>query len=202
MKAIILVLWLSLATLAKAYEPSSLNSMTLGKSNTTCVCTTVPCPVAGNNQLEEGGSALITYRYTDHNGQPVVTSAEGYVYPSSLGKGTDTTSCTQEYSRMMDDDGTQDCDAGHILANHLGGLGNQPINIFPQSAYMNRGTYAQFEGKIYDCIASKGCNSGYLTWKFTYADSTRTKPDKVHYTASFDGGECGTLSEDFDNTGN
>jgi hypothetical protein len=33
---------------------------------------------------------------------------------------------------MLDDDGVKDCDAGHILANRLGGPGNQPINIFPQ----------------------------------------------------------------------
>ena len=46
--------------------------------------------------------------------------------------GTDTTTCTQNYSRSLDDDGVQDCDAGHILAHRLGGPGNQPINIFPQ----------------------------------------------------------------------
>lgn len=39
---------------------------------------------------------------------------------------------TQNYSRSLDDDGVQDCDAGHILAHRLGGPGNQPINIFPQ----------------------------------------------------------------------
>ena len=201
--SLLIALLVCLAVVAQAYQEMTLNSTTLGKDPTTCVCTTVQCPVPGNNPLTEGdGGAQITYRYTDHNGQPVVTSAEGYVYPSSLGHGTDTTSCTQAYSRMLDDDGEKNCDAGHILANHLGGLGNEPINIFPQSASMNRGTYAQFEGKIYDCIDSKGCNSGYLTWKFTYADSTRTKPDKVHYEAVFDGGECGKLEETFDNTGN
>jgi hypothetical protein len=177
-------------------------NVTLSAKDTTCVCTTVSCPEAGNNPLHEGGSTEITYRYTMHGSQPVVTSAEGTVYPDSLGHGTDTTSCTQAYSRMLDDDGVQDCDAGHILANHLGGLGNEPTNIFPQAASMNRGVYAQFEGKIYDCIASSGCTSGYLTWKFNYQDSTRTKPDSVFYTATFKGGDCDYIESTFDNTGN
>jgi hypothetical protein len=30
------------------------------------------------------------------------------------------------------DNTRQDCDAGHILANRLGGPGTQPTNIFPQ----------------------------------------------------------------------
>lgn len=78
-----------------------------------------------------GGEAG-TYQYVDHNGTPVVSSASVTVTASNLDKGTDTTSCTQDYARSLDDDGTQDCDAGHILANRLGGSGNQPINIFPQ----------------------------------------------------------------------
>lgn len=200
MRVLSLLLAVLLGVCASALEVSSYNT-TLTTSDTTCVCTTVSCPVAGNNPLNEGGSTQITYRYTMHGNQPVVTSAEGTVPKDSLGQGTDTTSCTQAYSRMMDDDGKADCDAGHILANHLGGLGNEPINIFPQDAGMNRGVYAQFEGKIYDCIASSGCESGYLTWKFIYADSSRTKPDKVHYTATFKGGDCDYLEEDFDNTG-
>jgi hypothetical protein len=78
------------------------------------------------------GGETGTYIYAIHNGVPVVTSASVTVTKSNLDKGTDTTSCTQDYSRSLDDDGVQDCDAGHILANRLGGSGNQPINIFPQ----------------------------------------------------------------------
>ena len=69
---------------------------------------------------------------------------------SNLDGGTGTTSCTQSYSRTLDDDGKEDCDAGHILAHSLGGPGNQPINIFPQDAHVNRGAWAQYEGDIYD----------------------------------------------------
>ena len=50
---------------------------------------------------------------------------------------------------MLEDDGNQNCDAGHILANHLGGYGNIPTNIFPQNLNINRGSYADFENDIF-----------------------------------------------------
>jgi hypothetical protein len=81
------------------------------------------------------GGETGTYQYVSHNGIAVVSSASATVTASNLDKGSDTTSCTQDYSRSLDDDGVQDCDAGHILANRLGGSGNQPINIFPQVSY-------------------------------------------------------------------
>lgn len=80
----------------------------------------------------------------------MVTSASVTITKANLDKGSDTTSCTQDYSRSLDDDGVKDCDAGHILAHRLGGPGNQPINIFPQDLSVNRGSWAQFEGVIYD----------------------------------------------------
>jgi len=107
-------------------------------------------PVAGNNYLTEGGGGTGTYMYTSHGGIPVVTSASVTITKANLDKGSDTTSCTQDYSRSLDDDGVKDCDAGHILAHRLGGPGNQPINIFPQDLSVNRGSWAQFEGVIYD----------------------------------------------------
>lgn len=119
------------------------------------------------------------------------------IYPTDLDKGSDTTSCTQSYSRTLDDDGVQDCDAGHILAHRLGGPGNQPINIFPQDLSVNRGAYAQFEDKIYDCV--QGAKSGSLTWSFTYPSSSNTKPNGVTYKATFSGGSCTSLSQTFTN---
>lgn len=133
-----------------------------------------------------------------HSNTPVVSSASITITSSQLDQGSDTTSCTQTYSRNMDDDGVQDCDAGHILAHRLGGPGNQPINIFPQDLTVNRGAYNQFEGQIYGCI-SGGAKSAYLTWAFTYESTTKTKPIKVHYTATFSGGSCSNLAQDFSN---
>jgi hypothetical protein len=74
------------------------------------------------------------YMYTlNANNIPVVSSASVTITPADLdNKGSDTVDCTQKYARNLDDDGSRDCDAGHILANRLGGPGNSPLNIFPQ----------------------------------------------------------------------
>jgi hypothetical protein len=168
---------------------------------TECICTTVPCPVNGNNSLTEGGGSTGVYHYITHSGFPVVGSASATITPKDLDMGTGTTTCTQEYSRMLDDDAVKNCDAGHILAHRLGGPGNQPINIFPQKASVNRGSYAQFEGDIYECIAG-GATSAYLTWTFRYLHPNNTKPANVTYTAVFSGGVCGNLNGTFDNEGN
>ncbi len=98
---------------------------------------------------------------------------------------------------MLDDDGTKDCDAGHILAHRLGGPGNQPINIFPQDLSINRGAYNQYENSIYDCILSKTGATASLAWEFTYASSTNTKPSNIKYTAKYSGASCADSSQSF-----
>lgn len=168
-------------------------------SATTCVCTTVPCPVAGNNYLAIPGGGTGTYYYVTHSNQAVVSSASVTVTLANMDKGSDTTSCTQDYSRMLDDDGTKDCDAGHILAHRLGGPGNQPINIFPQDLSVNRGAYAQYEDSIYQCITKYGASKAALAWTFSYSNSTRTKPSGVTYKATYTGGTCTTTTQTFTN---
>jgi hypothetical protein len=164
-----------------------------------CVCTTVSCPVAGNNSIIMGnGNADMQYMYEKHKDYDVVISASGTITTASLDHGTDTTSCTQKYSRMLEDDGNEDCDAGHILANRLGGYGNIPINIFPQNPSINRGAYAQFEGNIYECMTS-GAEIGHLSWEFYYESIEHTMPNEVKYMATFDGGKCKTINAVFPN---
>jgi ribonuclease T2 len=170
----------------------------ISSSSSLCVCTSVPCPINGYNYLTTGGGAIGKYYYSTHNGYPVVTSASITITASNLDTGTDTTSCTQDYSRMLDDDGVKDCDAGHILANRLGGPGNQPINIFPQDSSINRGTWSQFEGNIYDCIKG-GASSAALSWQFIYESTTHTKPNKVTYSVAYTGGSCSAISTTFNN---
>lgn len=164
---------------------------------TTCVCTTVPCPVVGSNKLSTKGGSIGTYVYSAHNGVAVVTSAKITIKPTDRDTGSETTSCTQAYSRALDDDGVKDCDAGHILGNRLGGLGNQPINIFPQDLSVNRGPYREFEDDIYACLQSS--SSASLAWSFIYASTSATKPTDVHYTVTYSGGVCSTASESFPN---
>ncbi len=168
-------------------------------SASTCVCTTVSCPISGKNYITMGnGTADIIYNYELHGDYQVVTSGYGTILPTDLDYGTDTTSCTQDYARMLEDDGEQDCDAGHILANRLGGYGNQPLNIFPQDLSINRGSYAQFENNIYDCMLN-GTTMGHFQWEFNYVNNTVTQPESIKYTVSFDGGDCETLSSKFTN---
>jgi hypothetical protein len=126
-------------------------------------------------------------------------SGSAQIAATTLNTGTDTSDCTRKYSRSMDDDGTKDCDAGHILANRLGGTGRGAVNIFPQDASINRGAFAQFEDDIYDCIAVSGAQSALLEWSFTYLDGTRTKPNAVTYSVSYTGGSCANLSKEFTN---
>jgi hypothetical protein len=171
------------------------NNSTYGA--TTCVCTTAPCPVSGSNSLKVGGGVTATYHYATHNGHAVVTSASVTITKSDLDKGSDTTQCTQDYSRTLDDDGVQDCDAGHILAHRLGGPGNQPINIFPQDLSINRGAYAQYEDSINTCVYAG--DHAALSWTFSYASTSHTKPNKVVYTATYTGGHCASTTQSFTN---
>ena len=176
-------------------------SYTINATNLTssCICTTVQCPIVGTNTLVMGnGSATIHYKYILHNNFPVISSADGIIYINSLDKGTETTECTQKYSRMLEDDGASNCDAGHIMANRLGGYGNQPINIFPQQLSVNRGAYAQFEDKIYHCIKS-GASQASLSWIFTYSNSSSTMPIEINYNAVFDKGDCTSIHSVFQN---
>jgi hypothetical protein len=171
----------------------------MGFSTSTCVCTTVPCPVVGANYLNIGGGGTGTYYYELHNSIPVVKSASVRLTINNMDKGTDTTSCTQAYSRSLDDDGVVDCDAGHILAHRLGGPGNQPINIFPQDLSVNRGAYAQYEDGIYTCITTKGASIADLYWIFYYSSTSKTKPINVTYDVKYYDGSCASTSKTFTN---
>jgi hypothetical protein len=177
----------------------SIFAANLSATSSSCYCTTVPCPVSGPNYLTEGGGGSGTYYYSLHNNIPVVTSVFIRIDLSNMDKGSDTTSCTQNYARSLDDDGIQDCDAGHILAHRLGGPGNHPINIFPQDSSINRGAYAQFEDSIYQCITKKGVSYADLSWSFSYSSACKTKPNSVKYDVNYKGGTCVSTSKTFSN---
>lgn len=131
----------------------------------------------------------------------MISKASITITSADLDEGSDTTSCTQDYARSLDDDGVEDCDAGHILANRLGGPGNEPINIFPQDSSVNRGIYAQFENDIYDCIVD-GASYASLSWTFHYSSSSKTKPSSVEYSVKYgSGGSCTSAYESFTNAG-
>lgn len=165
-----------------------------------CICTTVPCPVQGNNIITEGGGGYGSYYYMTHGGYPVVIKASIIITNQDLDKGTATTSCTQQYARMLDDENLN-CDAGHILAHRLGGPGNQPINIFPQKPSVNRGSYESMENSIYQCIKESNETVANLLWIFDYKNISNTRPSTIMYSASFSNGKCDDIIKLFDNEG-
>lgn len=68
-----------------------------------CSSASVVCPVPGYNYLTEGKGAIGTYYYVLHGNFPVVYNASATISPTDLNNGTDTTACTQDYSRALDD---------------------------------------------------------------------------------------------------
>jgi hypothetical protein len=104
----------------------------------------------------------------------------------------------QKYAREMGkEDKEGDDDAGHILANRLGGYA-VPVNIFPQDPHMNRGAYRSFEGEIYNCMSKN--TKANLAWKFQYPSSTSTRPSGEVYTVTFTDSECTDMKSSFDNS--
>jgi hypothetical protein len=68
-----------------------------------CTSSSVICPVPGFNNITEGVGAVGTYYYVMHGSFPVVYNASVTVTVADLNNGTDTTACTQSYSRALDD---------------------------------------------------------------------------------------------------
>ena len=62
-----------------------------------------------------GGGAVGTYNYVSHSGKAVVSSASITITSADLDKGSDTTSCTQDYSRSLDDDGKFHINIFHMI---------------------------------------------------------------------------------------
>lgn len=190
--------------LKTAFAAASLAVVTASAS-LTCPCADPICPDVGVRTIAVGsGSTLASYLYVSHNSTAVVSSASVSIGISDIDHGTDSNSCTEHYSRLLDDDdpavyGDADCDAGHILANRLGGPGNLPTNMFPQDLHVNRGIYATYEETIYNCIADNPNEIASLYWTFDYENDSRLKPDSVTYTAHFLKGSCPDSTMTFTN---
>ena len=66
--------------------------------------------------------------------------------------GSNTDSASKSWVKVA---GCPSDDAGHILANKLGGSGKATDrNIFPQNQSINRGAYRVYEKKIYEKLAA------------------------------------------------
>jgi len=131
-------------------------------------------PVQGINIFQN-----MQYNYGTAGGKLRVEAAHGIVIGSNLDTGTDTDVTTRDYAHSL---GLTTDDAGHILADRLGGSGKDPVNIFPQSPTINRGVYRIWEARIYDCVNST--LQATLDWVFHYSSPTETRPISVDYCAT------------------
>jgi hypothetical protein len=155
-------------------------------------------PNSGENSMTAGGGGRCRYEYTTHGGQPVVTSASCKISTKDLDKGTEPSSEEHTYVRKLG--GHDDCnndDAGHILANRLGGYA-VPVNVFPQSPHLNRGLWEKFERFVYKCLTSEGASTAELSWTFSYSATAKWRPTTATYKASFNAG-CSGKSQSFSN---
>ena len=149
-----------------------------------CFCDEKKCPIIGYNYLyNEKSNITITYFYIkQNNGKIVVSNASTIISYESLDNGSSTNKCVEEYSKSLNDLNNTKVDAGHILAKRLGGLGTEPLNIFPQNYTINRGIYAQYENEIYQLIYKNTLKSIKLEWKFYYKTKKNTRPYKIKYS--------------------
>jgi len=135
-------------------------------------------PQQGTNIL---GNAQ--YVYAAAGSKLRVTTAHATVTKENLDTGSDTTQTTRDWAHSQ---GLAGDDAGHILANRLGGSGKDPVNIFPQNVTINRGVYRVFEGHVADCVAGSTGLTAILDWTFSYSSGTDTRPIGVYYCVKYD----------------
>jgi len=157
-------------------------------------CSNETLPISGINTIATGYGTEGYYSYSLHHDTPVVENAHISISLNDLDTGTEPVKKIELYARSLGFDGD---DAGHILANRLGGCACY-INIFPQSPHINRGSYRILEEKIYNCIKNNPDTVASIKWSFSYnGDSTR--PIGVSYHVRFTSGNCKQISKDFKN---
>lgn len=82
--------------------------------------------------------------------------------------------------------GEQDDDAGHAIANALGGKGGSTAhNIFPQEKGINRGQYRKFEQSVRELVDTY--DEVFVRIKFVYDSATDTRPSKIYYSVRVPG---------------
>ena len=91
-------------------------------------------------------------------------TAKATVKRADLGTGTNTNTASRGYARGL---GNADDDAGHMIGKQLGGSGGKK-NVFPQDFHVNRGAFAQFEGKVADFVQLHGETKVKLTFNYDH----------------------------------
>ncbi len=123
---------------------------------------------------------LTVQRDPDHDNR--ITSVTGFVTSENIGGGSNTNTSSRREARSK---GYSTDDAGHPIARLLGGPGGKNY-VFPQDSHINRGIFAQFEGRIASRILATG-RSVSIVLKFDYANGG-TRPTGIIYEALFQDG--------------
>jgi hypothetical protein len=73
-------------------------------------------------------------------------------------------------------------DAGHYIANSLGGIGRKYYNIYPENRTLNRGKQRVWEGKVKEYVMND-CDKARVTVRVKFNDnsSPSTRPVTVKY---------------------
>jgi DNA/RNA non-specific endonuclease len=133
----------------------------------------------------------VSYFQVGYGGRTEVMQA--VVGRHHLGTGTQTNGQSSQYVRRL---GYNNDDAGHILANYLGGSGTDERNLFPQSPSFNRGVFAQFENMVRSIIELHG--QATYTVNLIYPHSTSTRPNLIVVQIEFnDNGTTRKIVNDF-----
>lgn len=84
--------------------------------------------------------------------------------------------------------GRSNDDAGHIIANRLGGPGTRRYNIFPQSLNINRGVWQQTEATVANFLSRNPNSFVQIYFTFDYENNTATRPTRFMYRYVFSDG--------------
>lgn len=100
------------------------------------------------------------------------------VTTQTIPKGSDPNKPIREWAQSM---GRRDDDAGHIIANVLGGTGRKRYNIFPQKKNINCGVWRMIESKIHRAV-EKSQKSAEMIVQLYYSSSKSTRPNHLKYS--------------------
>jgi len=165
-----------------------------------------PCgPAAGLNQYRYAasplsgvdplglwgpGSAGPTYTPdpTAAPGVNRVSTVTATIRPQDLDTGTATNASSRAAARAQ---GCSTDDAGHPIANRLGGHGGVG-DVFGQNPSVNRGAFRVREGQVYDAVRPGGTSgpngaTAQVTVQYHYANDTDTRPNGVTYNSTVNG---------------
>lgn len=144
----------------------------------------------GMRRYEITTASGLRYRVT-HGSNNELKSVFAKIEKRHLGTGTATNASSRNYARAL---GKKTDDAGHGIANSLGGPGGKyGKNIFPQNPAVNRGEFNRLEIKISKAVQNG--NEVYVRVKPIYSQGS-TRPYKVIYQYRLNGK---TMSKIFNN---